>query len=276
MTSIIEQIQQRKSVRTYTGESLKKNDILSINNYIATLQAPFGAKARIKLIHSDTGSGPVKLGTYGFIGGAGDFLTLICEESEFAEEGAAYLFEQVILHCTGLGLGTCWLGGAFSKKNFNEQLTLRLGEKIRIVSPVGYPSEKQRFIESFIGTSRNHKSRKAFGKLFFDKEFNTPLSSETAGCYNQPLEMVRLAPSANNSQPWRIVLQNDGRADFYCRPPSIGGFSAIDMGIALCHFEQTCRELGIGGHFETLSNNDASTPKDCRYVISWIASTPTA
>ncbi|MFV0346799.1 MAG: hypothetical protein ACK5IQ_11215 [Bacteroidales bacterium] len=39
------------------------------------------------------------------------------------------------------------------------------------------------------------------------------------------------------------------------------------MGIALCHFEQSCRALDIVGHFEV--RDDAPAGKKAIYVISW-------
>ena len=268
MASIIEQIKNRRSVRSYTGEPLSGEHKQLILNYIASLQAPFGVKARINLIHTNTDNGKVKLGTYGFVGGASDFLTLVYEESPLADEGSAYLFEQVVLFCTELGLGTCWLGGSFSRKNFGNQLVLQPNEKLRIVSPVGYTSDKKRLWETISGSDKNHASRKPFGTYFFDNDFSQPLSEEKAGDFRIPLEMVRIAPSANNSQPWRIVLQKD-TVHFYYRP-AMGGFSAIDLGIAICHFEQTCRELSISGEFEVLNASIIPlAPKDCQYVISW-------
>jgi nitroreductase len=266
--SIIEVIEQRKSIRSYTGEPLSREHIERITRYIAGLQAPFGTNARIELIHSLIGTEPVKLGTYGFIGGASDFLVLVLEEGSLAEEGAAYLFEQVILFCTELGLGTCWLGGAFSRKDFGRQLNLKANEKLRIVSPVGYISSKKRFSEIFTNAKKHHVSRKPFSSLFFHRDFTMPLTEELAGIYRQPLEMVRRAPSANNRQPWRIVLDKD--VLHFCQHSSMmsGGFTSIDLGIALCHFEQTCRELNIAGRFEVLN---ISLGKREKYCISWVA-----
>jgi nitroreductase len=266
--SIIQSIEQRRSVRSYTGEPLKKEHADSITNYIASLTAPFGINARINLIHTHTGGERIKLGTYGYIGGASDYLTLVYEEAPLAEEGAAYLFEQVILFCTGLGLGTCWLGGSFSRKDFAGQLSLKPEERLRIVSPVGYPDNKKRLVETLINAPGKHKSRKPFENLFFYKNFATPLSETLAGVYRKPLEMVRIAPSANNSQPWRIVF--DERALHFYHRSAFGGFSAIDMGIALCHFQQTCIELNIDGRFERISNpNDVPAVEGCRYSVSW-------
>jgi nitroreductase len=264
--SILETIRQRRSVRSYTGAALDEETVRLVTNYIATLQAPFGVTARIEFIHTATGADarPVKLGTYGYIGGATDYLALIYQEAPLAGEGAAYLFEQALLYCTRLGLGTCWLGGSFSRKDFGRQVELQPDEKLRIVSPVGYASDRKRFVETFIvRAEKNHHTRKPFGAHFFHNDFTTPLTEEVAGIYAQPLEMVRIAPSANNKQSWRVTL--DGALLHFYRTSSYG-FEAIDLGIALCHFGETCRELGIAGCFEV---RQAPYEKDAEYAISW-------
>ncbi|GHU75671.1 nitroreductase [Bacteroidia bacterium] len=264
--SIIESIHQRRSVRNYTGEPLIKEHAEGIENFINNLETPFGASVRINLLHTTPGEGKVKLGTYGVIGGARDYLTLVYKEGPLVEESAAYMFEQVILYCTSLGLGTCWLGGSFSRKDFKDQLNLQPDEKLRIVSPVGYPSEKKRLWDSIIGADGNHSSRKPFGTLYFYKNFATPLMEEQAGIYREPLEMVRLAPSANNKQSWRVILAENALHFYYQK--SLIGYGAIDLGIALAHFADTCHELNILGSFQVLPTVPQS--KDTVYSISYV------
>ena len=86
--------------------------------------------------------------------------------------------------------------------------------------------------------------RKPWEELFFDGEPGRPLSREKAGSFGLPLEMVRLAPSASNKQPWRVVL--DGTKVHFCllRNKGYGDGLPIDVqkndiGIAMCHFEMT-------------------------------------
>jgi nitroreductase len=269
MMSIVDTIRLRRSVRTYTGEPLNGDHARLLAGYIAGLRPPFGVKARICLIRSPADSQErVRLGTYGWISGARDFLALICEDGQLAEEGAAWMFERAILYCTALGIGTCWLGGTFSRKDFGRQAPVLPSERLRIVSPAGYASERRSFVETYIvGAEKKHRTRKPFSANFFCGDFSTPLAEAAAGVYALPLEMVRLAPSANNTQPWRIALC--GQTLHFYRTFSYG-FSSIDMGIALCHFGETCRETGIAGHFEVLP--EAALPPDVRhrYVISWV------
>jgi hypothetical protein len=264
--NLTEAILQRHSVRTYTGEPLDDATRQKIKEYIAGLRPPFGAVCRIEVVSSPATSEPVKLGTYGSISGATDYLALVVTGDEpLFEAGAAYIFEQLVLFCTSLGLGTCWLGGFFSRDGFSKRLKLGPGERLRIVSPVGHAADKPHLSLLTIFGGIKPKPRKPFGANFFYRRFNTSLTSEQAGCYFTPLEMVRLAPSANNKQSWRVVR---GEGVFHFYSSASFGFDHIDLGIALCHFEQTCIEQGLAGHFEVLT--DAPAIPRAPYAISWI------
>ncbi len=253
-------------MRTYTGEALDEATVRKIADYITTLKAPFGAECRIEIVRTAGSAEPVKLGTYGAIRGAADYLALVIrDDAPLAQEGAAYMFEQAILYCTSLGLGTCWLAGFFDRGGFKKQLSLRPGEKLRSVSPIGYASDKPHRSISTLASGGKPTPRKQFGETFFLGEFGVPMTEEQAGIYARPLEMVRRAPSANNKQTWRVIL-GKGALHFY-KVPSMG-YESLDAGIALCHFAETCREEGIAGRYEFLS--DAPEAKKAIYVTSWI------
>lgn len=262
--SVIELIRKRKSVRSFTGEPLSKEHVDSINKYIERINPPFGIKAEIRLISAKTGDQPVKLGTYGVISGATDFLLLIGKNDFMSEVGAGYMFEQVVLYCTELGLGTCWLGGTLKRDDFLKQVQLSEDENLIVISPVGYRREKRTLLESVMRVGAGSDKRKPFDSLFFNNTYGVPLTEKDAGNYSIPLEMVRLAPSGSNKQPWRIVKE-DGFFHFYYQT---GRFSVNDIGIALCHFELTCNELGLEGHLERMSG--ISVPNDIEYAMSWV------
>ena len=115
--------------------------------------------------------------------------------------------------------------------------------------------------------------RMPFEALFFDGSFDTPLKKEKAENFAEPLEMVRLAPSAVNKQPWRVVM-TDHAAHFYLQRSR--GFSSdgkfdmqkIDMGIALCHFALAAKESGLNIHFVQEEPNLAADSEK-EYIASF-------
>ena len=104
-----------------------------------------------------------------------------------------------------------------------------------------YPAAKMSLRETTMRKGVKADSRLDSEKLFYDGAFDKPLPAENAGDLRLPLELVRLAPSAVNGQPWRLVLCGD-RVHFYEKrgrgmASAAWDIQKIDMGIALCHFE---------------------------------------
>lgn len=118
--------------------------------------------------------------------------------------------------------------------------------------------------------------RLPWSELFFTDSAESPLLPEEAGIYREALENIRLAPSASNKQPWRIVYDKDRKAFLFYLSRAIGyrhlrnvSLQEIDMGIALCHFDLTVKELGIAGSWR----HDEAAPsiKSWEYVAGWQA-----
>lgn len=261
--AITDNIRLRKSVRSYSGTALNSTQIQELKNFLANTPQPLGGQARIEMVSNKPGNEPVKLGTYGVISGASDFLVLLYEEGPLAAANAGYLFEKAVLYCTEKGLGTCWLGGTFRKSGFASQVNATEKEVMRIVSPVGYPAEKVKFRDKFMRAAAGSDKRKPFEQLFFENSFSQPL--QPGGVYTLPLEMVRLAPSASNSQPWRAIAERE-KVHFYYRQKS--PLTDIDMGIALCHFELTFKETGIKGGYSIQAGVPVAAGMN--YIISWV------
>ncbi len=123
--------------------------------------------------------------------------------------------------------------------------------KMRIVCTLGYPAKKMSLRESVMRKGVKADSRLSFGEVFFDGSFDKPLTKEAAGKLADALEAVRLAPSAVNKQPWRIVL-SENLAHIYEKrnrrnDDGAWDIQIIDMGIALYHFELVLKELGVNG-----------------------------
>lgn len=277
--SIIELIKKRSSWRTYHPELLddkikdKLNEVLKHSN----IKSPFDSsqnKCRFELIsvpEFDPDEAK-QLGTYGMISGAQDFIVGASLKSEHYKENFGYLMEVIILKATDLGLGTCWLGGTFNRSIFSQKIQCQEDEIVPAISPIGYPA-KRRTREKIVRRALSAKNRKPWEKLFFLVNFQNPLPNEDLGNYSLLLEMVRLGPSATNGQPWRILKQeNENTYHFYVKYPErklYRFFVMMDIGIAVCHFDLTAKELLVSGDwfFEEPSNLPSKT--DLKYIITW-------
>mgnify|MGYP006982828216 CR=1 FL=1 len=47
----------------------------------------------------------------------------------------------------------------------------------------------------------------------------------------------------------------------------------VDMGIAMCHFELTCNELGIKGKWVVEEPEIKNLPARTEYLVTWVETT---
>jgi hypothetical protein len=281
MESMIDVIKRRVSVRTYSEQAIepeKKQKMLALLN--SENKGPVGNTVRFAFVDlTEVEKNEVKsLGTYGFISGAKLYIVSAVKGSSGAMEDLGYCFEKVILVATSLGLGTCWMGGTFNRASFARKISVSDDEVVPAISPIGYGRDKRAVRERLLRRLAGSDQRKPWGQLFFDGDMNTPLLKDSAGNYASALDCVRLAPSASNRQPWRIVRQSAQRAFHFHlrRTPGYDKFTArvdlqrVDMGIAMCHFELAVRELGLAGRW-VVANPNLETG-NAEYILSWAES----
>jgi len=268
-------IAKRSSVRSYESKKISISDKDKLMDYINNLSNPFNEKVSFHFIEKELEPNGKKLGTYGIIKGATSFIGVSVPDSEFGLEAAGYEFEQLILYATHLGLGTVWLAATFSRKEFMSAMNIDKSLLFPAISPIGYSSEKKTIIEKLMRKLMKSNQRKPWDTLFFKNNFSTPLTKEEAGEYKTPLEMLRLAPSATNAQPWRVVKEKN-HYHFYESHKS--GISAeeksikrVDLGIAINHFHLTVLEHNLKGKFEKIQSKMLENNNELNYIISWIA-----
>lgn len=274
---VTEIIKMRSSVRTYQPQALPSSLSKNLEDYARGLEGPFTPRVRFVFLDDRPLQEKTnrKIGTYGIIKGAMNFIAGVVEQGPYDLEQLGYVMEKLVLYATSLGLGTCWLGGTFRHVDFVKAVELKDSERLLIVSPVGYASEKKRFLASMMKLTSGSRKRKPWPELFFHRSFDSTLGEEEAGLFATPLEMVRRAPSASNRQPWRVVKDHMRWHFFMNYSPLVNkavGFDIqrVDMGIALCHFGLTAVEQGLAGDWITAEEaRHLSKSRSLKYVISW-------
>ncbi len=268
MEHITDIIKSRRSVRTYDGREINTAEIENFKAFIKGIENPYKIPVEFKLLNAKE-SGlicPVVSGTDLYVGGK-------IKQSPESNVAFGYTFEMLVLYAESLGIGTVWLGGTMNRSAYEKAMELASDEMMPCASALGYPAEKMSLKETIMRKSVKANERLPFEELFFHTNFNTPLTKENAGKLAHPLEMVRLAPSAVNKQPWRVIA-TDGAVHFYLKRNK--GFTAsavdmqkIDMGIALCHFDLAAREAGLNVTF-TVNNPNIDTNGDTEYIASYL------
>jgi len=270
-----EAVKRRYSVRSYSDLGIEDIKLSSIRSFIETLDNPFGKKVNFRFIDKEvTGQGE-KLGTYGVIKGAKRFIGASVLPGPLSLEALGYELETVILFLAHLGLGSCWLGGTFNRKEFARAMDIKDNELFALITPYGYAARTKNITERVMRSMVRADHRKEWDKLFFRDDFQTPLTKKEAGDFAFPLEMVRLGPSASNKQPWRLVLSGKTCHFYECRSLKYGGLFSfdiqrVDMGIAAAHFDLAVKEIGKKGFFDLSRRPDTVQPENCQYMFSWV------
>lgn len=261
---IIEAIRQRRSVRSFNSEPLNEATRKELLEFARSVENPFGGSFTVRLKQFDLKNG-YKPTTYGMIKGATDFFLLGIDDREESALAAGFCFEQTVLKAWQMGLGTCWIAATFKGTDFATGEPWPEGERLRIVCPVGVPAKKS-IMERLTRLTIGSANRKPFNELFFTDGFSRPLPEDSR--FGESLEMMRLAPSSTNSQPWRALVDGD-TVHFYYVPKSPA--SVLDCGIGLSHFYLAEKFRGREGRF-TRSSAAPVEYKNWRYLISY--STP--
>jgi nitroreductase len=286
---VTETITRRFSCRTYIDKPIQDKERTLLDVFISENKTgPFNTTPRFQLIAAKTEDHEAlkELGTYGFIKGASGFIIgNTVRDFDYNLEDYGYVMERIILFATGIGLGTCWLGGSFNKSTFSQKILTKQDEFVPAVAAIGNIASKRRFFDKAIRWSAKATKRKHWNKLYFQENFDGILLPETIDSFSVPLDMVRLAPSASNRQPWRIIKEKDRNVfhffmqrtkDYYERNKKMfkmADLQRVDMGIAMCHFELTCNELGIKGKWVIEEPEIKNLPARTEYLVTWVETT---
>jgi len=274
-----ETIKTRSSVRTYSSHSIEQGTKEQLQQFISTLSNPFSAEVHFKLLQTEQAANARKLGTYGVIKGAKDYIGASVTNGALALEALGYEFEHLVLYATSLGLGTCWMGGTFKRSEFAKAMEVREDQLFPVISPIGYAADKRRVTENIVRKVAKSDQRKPWATLFFKESFSNPLTPAEAGDYAYPLEMTRLAPSASNKQPWRIIRDADGQTYHFYEYKARGYSDAlgydiqkVDLGIAACHFQLAAEDKSLPGTFRVLPLPLTNPLEHMHYLFSWTSS----
>lgn len=281
---VTELIRRRFSCRQFAPQPIEADKLRELQAALEALPpGPFGNRPRFGLTAaSETDNAALRgLGTYGFIRGATGFLIGASEPAPNHLEDFGYLMEWLILRATGLNLGTCWLGGTFTKSSFARKIGLQTYETIPAVTAIGEFTSPEQSRRGLVSNLAGATRRLPWQALFFDGDFSHPLDPAQASNYTLPLEMVRIALSASNKQPWRVIKDGQNWHFYLQRTPGcradplkillgLCDLQRLDMGIALCHFELTARETGLSGRWVFETRRESPPGAQTRYTATWV------
>jgi len=271
--SILDTIKSRTSCRTFKPVPLSPADRRSLEALLRENDTGLdNERIPFTIIEKKAGEKPMKL-DYGIIKGHCTYVMGASKASVTSRVNYGYLMEKVVLKATEMSLATCWVG-YFDPEYFNADIKIENGYEIPSIVVIGYPTATPSLLDKVVRFSAKSAKRQAWGALFFNYHSKTALSPESVKKYSDSLEMVRLAPSSGNTQPWRVFLDDTvNEFHFYKKPVSsryeAKGLHEIDMGIAMSHFELVSVYNGLSGAWIKHAEESVKAMDDFRYIATW-------
>jgi hypothetical protein len=224
---------RRRSVRRYASDPPDDVAVDKIEEFIEHTEQLPGQNAWFEIVSSKSVSTAV--GSYSILA--------YCEEGDAAYANVGYVLQKTDLYIQSLGLGSLWLGMGKPKEKKDD---------FCIVLAFGTTEVPLRYGES------------GFNRLGISAISDTD---------NEVARAVRLAPSAQNSQPWKLRFEEDaviiryvGRGAFkYILRKKL---NKIDIGIATRHAELALRNEGKRIRAIT-AKSDAANKKDFQVEIRY-------
>ena len=252
-------IGRRKSVRQYLPE-VDEATIARVRDICSQISAESDNPLELRLVPGLE----IQPKLRGFVGGYGRILSpwyiaVIANGDKESMLNVGYRAEKAILEMTNLNLGTCWIGGMYDKQSIGNSLNIQGAEEIRALIAWGKPGKE--------GMNQTIKFFGGLGKRALPEKISVVDSKSEHLKYpwRAVLEAIRWAPSAINRQPWRlwfsprsIHLFSDSRRS--------NRFTPTDIGIALCHLELACAQLGIRGN---IAKSPHPEPKGWEYWVTY-------
>lgn len=223
MNDLMQAISERHSSRKYLDTPLEELNLQYLNGLIKDFNKKFGLCMQLILNDERAFQGFTK--SYGIFQGVEHYLALVGKTNDpFLLEKCGYYGERFVLEATRLGLGTCWVGGTFSKKDC--PVAVAADETFVCVIVIGNIADELSFREKFIHRVTHRKTKHL--EDFYDSNVKLP------DWFKKGIEATKIAPSALNKQPVKFYyLKNETT----CSVPKYDSHEAIDMGIAKLHFE---------------------------------------
>ena len=210
---LFEAIGRRKSCRSYTGQPFGKERLEEVRRAIQGFEPLYpGVTPGYRFTTEAKGLLKAEAPHYLIVSGQG---------KEGEPESAGFLFQQLVLWLDTRDIGSVWLGktkDVEQNPDGKDLIAIALGE------PKG----------------EVHRSPSEFKRK--------PIGEITNAPEDPCIQAVRLAPSGMNLRPWYLE-KADHKILLYeqvLKPPVSLAYkkTAVDMGIALCHYALACKRFG--------------------------------
>lgn len=227
MIYTLNELRSRHSVRSYSLDQIDPAIIQKLESEVTFINS-HEAGLNFQLVTGNPEPFKGFTRSYGFFKNVSNFLACIVDTSfPHTLERAGYFAQQFVMAALGCGLGTCYVGGTFSREQVKVQT--HVYESIPFVVTFGYPAVSGSTVMSRLAMRMIHRNDLKPRDFFVGGNADYDKGMEKYPCLEKMLEAVVCAPSSLNKQPVRLRLDNQENLISYTEPKKD---DSIDLGIA--------------------------------------------
>ena len=216
--NLYQAILNRRSIRRYDKTPLDKETLAQVD-HITDQARPLVEDNRCRVMRRDVVDGEdltVAIGGYGHVVSPPHYLVpyIVGDTRPLVDLG--YRMEQMAVRLARIGIGSCFIGTLERESNLRVRFRLPREAHTAAILLFGRPVQNLggRAVNAVIRRATGGANRLPLEEIFFDTDFDHP--AKPPAKLKKIVQAARQAPSALNTQPWRI-LWRDGALYLYVR-----------------------------------------------------------
>jgi nitroreductase len=263
-------ILNRHSERRYRNTPLSNQNLAHIDDIIAQV-TPLIPQNRFAVMRRDVLSGEdliAAMGGYGRILRPPHFLASYIVGDQFPLVDLGYRMEQIAIQIVQLGISICFIGSLGREADIRIRFQLLRSARTAAFLIFGYPEVNVtgRTINAVLRRRQRSNTKLAAERIYYNETFDHPQAPPEH--LAKLVEAGRLAPSANNAQPWRFLWHNQ-HLYLYIRKenPRYGNkishqqYRFFDAGTCMGNITLAMQALDVSGHWTLLTGSESSLPQ---------------
>lgn len=233
LLKMIDILEKRHSVRSFLKQELPTDIINKIRSEVTYINS-HEAGLNFQLAFNDGAPFEGFKRSYGMFRNVSNYLIAVIDPTfSHAEERAGFWAENFVIELVKMGLGTCFVGGTFSRGDVSA--IVEVYEKIPFVVAFGYPDVEHTSFLGKVTSSFAHRKHREPESFLKNQDESKKLAAESGIDLWVALRAVKCAPSALNKQPVSLTVKDteDG-VNLYAEVDDYKK-NAVDLGIAKCN-----------------------------------------
>lgn len=263
-------ILSRHSVRRYQDRPLSSDALAQIDECVSQV-VPLVPANHLRVMRRDALTGEdliAAMGGYGRILSPPHYMIAAMTGKAHLLTDLGFRTEQVAVRMTQMGISSCFIGCLDRESTVRIRFRLPREARMGAFLIFGYAAETVtgRTINAVVRRMAGSNTKLPHASLFFERSFST--GTEPPRHLVKLIDAARLAPSANNAQPWRFLHYEDALYVFlrrqnvrYGNKESVQEYRYFDGGTCMANIALAIDALGYEGYWTLLDARDPAIPE---------------